>query len=76
MIHKDKAFATVTMPNCFFEVVTRCVDNTDEISLRKFIIESENTSLVIGRLTEDKFQELFKELVFNFGNLPTGRQAG
>jgi len=68
MIHKDKAFATVTMPNNFWEVITKCVENMDEISLRKYIIESENTSALTGRLTEEKFNDMFKELVFNFGN--------
>jgi hypothetical protein len=54
------------MPNDFWEVVTKCVKNTDEISLRKFIIESEKPSPFAERLTEEKFLEMFEEFVKNF----------
>lgn len=67
MIHKQKEFTSLTMPNWFMDVVTRCIENTDEILLRKFIVESERTSK-LSYPSETKFNELFKELASNFGN--------
>jgi hypothetical protein len=68
MIYKEKFFSTVTMPNTFWEVVTRCMESTDFVLLNKFLAECENSSFFTGQLTEEKFYELFKEFAFSFGN--------
>lgn len=68
MVSKNQMFSTVTMPNDFWQVIIQCVKNTDEISLRKFIIESEKNSSFSERLTEEKFLEMFEEFVKNYRN--------
>ena len=68
MLYKEVYFATVTMPNNFWEVVTKCVECTDSFLLKKFITLCDNASVLNDDLTEEKFNELFKQFVFNFGN--------
>jgi hypothetical protein len=66
MISKNNLFATATYPNWFWEVITRCVQNTDEISLLKFIVESDHSSKA-NMPDEPEFEKLFAELKKNFG---------
>lgn len=65
MLNKQNDFATATYPNWFWYVIAKCIENTDEIHLRKFIIESDHSS-ILSIPNDEEFKKLFTELKNTF----------